>query len=100
MTDATIPQQRAFNDPTVDCCGRDAADCDCPPKKLRIRTVIVMERTESMARTWYKGLTPQQAQDMMQNLETDEVVREFIADVESTKDEDLFVTRTVDIIEG
>jgi hypothetical protein len=20
---------RAFNDPTVDCCGRDAADCDC-----------------------------------------------------------------------
>lgn len=21
---------RAFNDPTVDCCDRDAADCDCP----------------------------------------------------------------------
>lgn len=23
--------EKAFNDPTVDCCGRDAADCDCPP---------------------------------------------------------------------
>lgn len=22
-------QPKAFNDPTVDCCGRDAADCDC-----------------------------------------------------------------------
>lgn len=22
---------RALNDPTVACCGRDAADCDCPP---------------------------------------------------------------------
>ena len=23
------PPPRAFNDPIVDCCGRDAADCDC-----------------------------------------------------------------------
>lgn len=26
-----IAAGRAFNDPVVDCCGRDAADCDCPP---------------------------------------------------------------------
>lgn len=26
-----LPQlDRAFNDPIMDCCGRDAADCDCP----------------------------------------------------------------------
>lgn len=23
------PTPRPFNDPAVDCCGRDAADCDC-----------------------------------------------------------------------
>lgn len=25
----SAPDGRAFNDPIVDCCGRDAADCDC-----------------------------------------------------------------------
>lgn len=25
---------KAFNDPTVDCCERDAADCDCPDKQV------------------------------------------------------------------
>jgi len=29
-TVAIAPTWRAANDPTVDCCGRDAANCDCP----------------------------------------------------------------------
>lgn len=29
---------KAFNDPTVDCCGRDAADCDCPKYVATINT--------------------------------------------------------------
>jgi hypothetical protein len=29
--DEDLGRPRAFNDPRVDCCGRDAADCDCPP---------------------------------------------------------------------
>jgi hypothetical protein len=31
VPDPAAPPMRAFNDPIVDCCGRDAADCDCPP---------------------------------------------------------------------
>lgn len=27
---ATFDPSRPFNDPTTSCCGRDAADCDCP----------------------------------------------------------------------
>lgn len=27
----TFDPTRPFNDPTTACCGRDAADCDCPP---------------------------------------------------------------------
>lgn len=27
-------ETKAFNDPTVDCCERDAADCDCPDKPI------------------------------------------------------------------
>lgn len=28
----TLNTAKALNDPTVECCGRDAADCDCPPE--------------------------------------------------------------------
>lgn len=98
--DPDIPKQRAFNDPTVECCKRDAADCDCPPKKLRITTVVIVQREESLARIWYKGMTPEQAQEMVQTQEIEDVLKEFVADVESTKVEDLIVTRTVNIVEG
>lgn len=29
---------KALNDPTVDCCGRDVADCDCPKYVATINT--------------------------------------------------------------
>lgn len=28
--------RQALNDPTVNCCGRDAADCDCAPAREHI----------------------------------------------------------------
>lgn len=35
---AGVQQPRAFNDPVVDCCGRDAANCDCPTHHLVSRS--------------------------------------------------------------
>lgn len=34
---------KPLNDPTVECCGRDAADCDCPEVRLDIKVVPISE---------------------------------------------------------
>lgn len=99
-TDPNIPQQRAFNDPTVDCCNRDAADCDCPPKKMKIVTLVLIERTESFTRPWYKGMTQDEIVDAVKTQDPDDMIQEFVDDVQSTKAEDLFIVRTVKIVEG
>lgn len=63
-------QHRAFNDPIVDCCERDAADCDCeiitlvpngPPSPGHVwatksATVLVQDEDED---NWY-GVPPHQ----------------------------------------
>lgn len=44
--DGIAALQRPFNDPTVDCCGRDAADCDC---ESDVRVVTVRVRVTSLS---------------------------------------------------
>lgn len=100
MTDADIPQQRAFNDPTAACCERDVANCDCPPKKVHIRTLVMIERTESLSRPWYKGMTADEVVEAIKTQDPGDMIQEFVDDVQSTKTEDLFIVRTVKLIEG
>lgn len=50
---------KAFNDPTVDCCGRDAADCDCPPQYEAEARKLGAERGLAAASWVFDGNTPQ-----------------------------------------
>lgn len=40
-------EEKALNDPTVDCCGRDAADCNC--RVLVTRTLVVKQLVPTTA---------------------------------------------------
>lgn len=58
---------RAFNDPIVDCCGRDAADCDCWPITLTEKERNALIFALNLTRGGYRvGLSP---------VETDELVK-------------------------
>lgn len=46
-TEALRAKKRALNDPIVDCCGRDAADCDCPPEQPYLTTLGAKVRPAS-----------------------------------------------------
>lgn len=97
-----IPQQRALNDPTVECCGRDAADCDCAPvkpKRVITTRVLVITRDESITRRWWEGMTEDEIIASIEGQKIDDQIQEFVDDAQSTRAEDLFFVQTVKIVD-
>lgn len=85
MSESVIPQQRT--------------DEVKKPKRVITRTLVLIERDEAITRPWWKGKTEGEIIGEIKGQPLEDMIQEFTDDVIGTKAEDLFIVRTVKIVD-